>query len=286
MNNDDLKNINEVLIYIVEKTLEKKHINFEKIKDVFEYLKENKIVFPNKNEFDIAIKYVYFNSFFQYLNNKSLDFVNFGNDAIQFLYLKEKGEDLNIENIPDSIKTIYFELKKEMNLETCRTISKIVSQVRYNYSMYKKEINIGQKNSNEPIYLDFEKVIFTKDKDFFKAENVLFNNNKVKKIEILGDLDKGIEILNKIKKKYNCDYQQLCAELEIEDYNNVWTDEPITLKAFKDYLKNEVKMTVVVDSSGHEEVAVWFDLNEDIFGGHNPILYLYADIDYNFVGIE
>jgi len=133
------------------------------------------------------------------------------------------------------------------------------------------------------IYTNIKEEDFILESDeYYIAHNALFLNLKVEKIELFGTLQNGMETLKKIEQNYsNVDLKKLCADLIVSD-NSDWDERITTSEEVIKYLKDIVYITI-----NKNELSIWFNTTEsDLFGGHNPVLYLYSNKEYRFVGME
>lgn len=147
---------------------------------------------------------------------------------------------------------------------------------------YKLELWRSNLNKIDIKYYELTTNSFKEEEGIYIAKNVLFHNLKAEKIEMFGNLQNGMETLKKIEQNYvDVDLKKLCADLIVRD-NSDWDDRITTSDEVIKYLEDLVYITI-----NKNELSIWFNTTEaDLFGGHNPVLYLYSDKDYKFVGME
>ncbi len=135
------------------------------------------------------------------------------------------------------------------------------------------------------IYRELNRYSFLTDKDGnYVAKNVLFNNLKVDKVEILGDIDIGLNTIENIIEKYkNTDLKKLCVEMLVNGDFSDWDENTTTFEKCNNLLTDEIQLINVIDN----EMEMWFNTTDaDAFGGHNPVLSLYTEKERKSIGIQ
>ena len=142
--------------------------------------------------------------------------------------------------------------------------------------------DIKQANIQQIEYRNLNEEAFDYNGTFYVGENIKYHNLKAIKIEIMDELESGLVTLNEIDKKYlNDNFINLCSELIIKDCSD-WDDRITTSDEVVKFLSDEVYITV------HSKmIEIWFNTSDnDLFGGHNPVLELHVDKDFKCVSME
>lgn len=212
--------------------------------------------------------------------------VSYISELLSLLGNKEKYDKFSISEIIEIIDNedyVQDLLKTTSNSEYTKlkeilTLSDSVKKVFYTYVKNKlmeylskqKKFNLNESNK---IYHELSDDSFCIGANGeYVASNVLFNNFKVDKIEISGDVNKGFATLQTFIEKYKDeDLKKICVELLMAD-NSIsdWDDNATSYEGVYRLLSEKIYYIGIEDSN----IEIWFGTNNSAFGGHSPVLYL------------
>lgn len=197
-----------------------------------------------------------------------------------------------IENLLDNDNEIQALLKttsesEYVTLKEILTLKEPVKKALYDYMKgklaMKKPTNFSDDNRNVE-YTELTPNSFSAENGQYAARNVLFNNLKVDKVEILGDIEEGLKTLNNISEQYkDQDLKKICVEMLVSEDFSDWDENATTYEKCDKLLKGDVQMIYI----NGDEMKIWFNTtHDDAFGGHNPVLYLYTEIGRKSIEVE
>lgn len=215
--------------------------------------------------------------------------ISYVSELLNLLGNKKIYDKINVDDITQIIDNENYiqELLKEtdkseyIKLKEILTLNNSVKKMLYDYIKNKISKNFPkqmEKNSNDSniIYHELSNNSFHIDTDRnYIANNVLFNNFKINKITITGDINKGLITLQNFIKNYkDKDLKKMCVEaLMIDDFISDWDDNATSYDGCYNLFTNKVLNININDT----EIEIWFGTVEDAFGGHTPVMYLSID---------
>lgn len=232
---------------------------------------------------------------------------NFGPIGLNYLYelIKLLGytknyDKFNIEQIENLIdnETDIMEMLKNTNDNEYLKIKELFSAnnfvkektyecikeklLQYKLEQWRNNLNKNNKNNNVE-YSELIKNSFKQEEGKYVANNVVFCNLKIEKVELFGELDFEFETLIKVKQLYgDKDLKKMCVEGIVRDCSD-WDDRITNEEEVSEFL-TDVALSMDI-YEGH--VDIWFNTTEsDLFGGHNPKLCFVPDKNYICVGME
>lgn len=228
----------------------------------------------------IGIDYMY--ELIKLLGNKKV-YDKFNIEQLENLFDNEKyiQELLNVTNDSE-----YIKLKEILSL------NESVKKMLYDYiksKLLKIKLetwrnNLKVNSQENIIYAELKPEKFSFEDGIYVAENVLFKGLEVDKIEILDNLEDGLNTINSINQQYkDIDLKNMCIELLVNGDYSDWEEDATSYDKCIKLLTGKIQYISIYNG----KMAIWFNTTSShSFGGHNPVLTLYANKEYKFVGIE
>lgn len=229
--------------------------------------------------------------------------IDYISELIKLLGHTENYDKLSIEAI-EQILNDEIEIKEMLNkvnpndfnkLNEVLTLTDTVKDMLCKYiitkitekklKIWRENLRTNSENSLTEIeYLELTKNSFKQESERkYVANNVVFCNLKIEKVELLGELELEFETLTKVKQLYgDKDLKKMCIEGIVRDCSD-WDDRITTEEEVSKFLTDVALLMDVYN--GHADI--WFNTTEsDLFGGHNPKLCFVPDKNYTCVGME
>lgn len=201
-----------------------------------------------------------------------------------------------IENLLDNENYIQELLKttnksEYIKLKEILTLNDSVKKMLYDYiknKLLQVKLEQWRKNLNNNSNVEYTELnpnSFSIDKNGrYLAKNILFNSLKVSEMQILGDINEGLKTLNNISEQYKGkDLKKICVEMLVNGDFFDWDENTITYEKCDKLLTGEIQAININDN----EMEIWFNTTfADAFGGHNPVLSLYAEKERKSIGIQ
>lgn len=256
---------------------------YRELVEFFSYLKKDVVKFPDEKKFNLAVKFIYFVTYYDYRVRNCIDISRVVDGCNYYLSYWSKYKNIRINDLPNELIDIYDELCENMSEDIGRYVSNIVYNVSKDFDLEKidfsncfdtryyqeqtfdskyGEFELNDTYNNDYYVCECPKVKFARFYDFYISLN---DYNDIDKNVVMDNLDYLFNNANAIVEGLINEMFSYCQEWQEVDQNG----NSISL----DYIKNNM-IVLSIDVSKNDATIWALPDKHYLLGGHNVNYYI------------